>query len=117
MSAFILSDLHFSVIAKYVNKVTNIDTQIIADKLKSINIESVNHRYNEKTRKTKCKIQQYNDFKYSTYDTIRLIECWQYQSCENTDNLDYRMMYQFLISLFSDTQIEYANTNSKLWSI
>jgi hypothetical protein len=116
MSAFILSDKHFSVIAHYVGNITDINPQIIADKLKSINIESVNYRYNEKTRKTKCKLQS-NNVEYSVYDTIRLIECWQYQSCENRDNQDYRMMYQFLISLFSDTQIEYANTNSKLWSI
>ena len=116
MSAFILSDLHFSVIAKYVNKVTGTDTQIIADRLKLINIDSVNYRYKENTRKTKCKLT-YTYKTYSIYEIIRLIECWQYQSCENRDNQDYHTMYQFLISLFSDTQIEYANTNSNLWSI
>lgn len=52
MSAFILSDRHISTIAIYINSLNDlIDTQELANKLKSINIDSVDYRYDEKTRK------------------------------------------------------------------
>jgi hypothetical protein len=116
MSAFICTDKHFSVIAYYVGNITDIDPQVIADKLKSINIDSVNYRYKEKTRKTKCKLMHTGD-NYSVFDIIRLIECWQYQSCENQYSLDYWMMCQWLISLFTDNQVELASSQSDKWSI
>lgn len=116
MSAFILPDEHFSVIAYYVGNITDIDPQIIADKLKSININSVNYRYNEKTRKTKCKLIHTGD-NYSGFDIIRLIDCWHYQSCEDENNLDFRTMHQWLISHFTDEQIETASNYSDKWSI
>jgi hypothetical protein len=116
MSAFILTDNHFSVIAYYIGNITDINPQIIADKLKSINIDSVNYRYNEKTRKTKCKLV-HTAKNNSTSDIIRLIECWHYQSCEDKNNLDFRMMYQWLISHFTDDQIELSNSQSDKWSI
>lgn len=116
MSAFILTDKHFSVIAYYIGNITNINPQIIADKLKSININSVNYRYNEKTRKTKCKLMHSGN-NYTVFDIIQLIKCWHYQSCEDNNNLDFRMMYQWLISHFTDTQIELSNTQSDKWSI
>jgi hypothetical protein len=116
MSAFILSDLHFSVLAYYVGNITDIDPQVIADKLKSINIESVNYRYKEKTRKTKCKLQHSGD-NYSTADIIRLIQCWSYQSCENQYSLDYRMMSVYLLSFFEEYEITDASLHSDKWCI
>jgi hypothetical protein len=116
MSAFICTDKHFSAIAYYIGNIVNIHPQIIADKLKSINIESVNYRYNEKTPKRKCKLMHSGE-NYTVFDIIRLIECWHYQSCEDNNNLDFRMMYQYLISHFTDNQIELSNSQSHKWSI
>ena len=96
MSAFILSDLHFSTIAIYIHHLNdNIDIQELANKLKSINIDSVDYRYGEKTRKSKCKIiDNYNNVRYTKYDIIRLIQCWDYQACEKPDNFEYHMRKQ-----------------------
>jgi len=116
MSAFILSDKHFSVIAYYIGNMTDIDPQIIADKLKSINIDSVNFRYNEKTRKTKCKLV-HTGKDYTKSDIIRLIQCWSYQSCENGLSLDFLMMDNYLLSFFDNAEIEQSRINSDIWSI
>lgn len=114
MSAFILSDKHFSAIAYYIGNITDIDPQIIADKLKAINIDSVNFRYNEKTRKTKCKLCSVD---YTKFDIIRLIQCWSYQSCENGLNLDFLMMDNYLLSFFDNDEIEKAKIESNIWCI
>ncbi len=116
MSAFILSDKHFSVIAYYIGNITDIDPQVIANKLKAINIDSVNFRYNEKTRKSKCKLQ-HTGKDYTTSDIIRLIQCWSYQSCENGLSLDFLMMDNYLLSFFDNADIENARNNSEVWSI
>ena len=119
MSAFILSDLHFSTIAIYIHHLNdNIDIQQLADKLKSINIDSVNYRYKENTRKSKCKIiNNFDNVKYDKYDIIRLIQCWDYQACEKEDNIDYFIMSAFLRSLFMQHELENAGLYSSLWSI
>lgn len=116
MSAFILSDKHFTVIAYYIGNITNINPQIIADKLKSINIDSVNFRYNEKTRKSKCKLA-HTGKDYTKSDIIRLIQCWSYQSCENGLSLDFLMMDNYLLSFFDNDEIENARNNSDIWCI
>ncbi len=119
MSAFILSDLHFSTIAIYIHHLDhNIGIQELADKLKSINIDSVNYRYGEKTRKAKCKIiNNFDNTRYDKYDIIRLIECWDYQVCENPDNFDYQVISRFLKLFFLESDIKLADNHSKLWSI
>lgn len=111
-----MSDKHFSVVAYYVGNITDIDPQVIADKLKSINIESVNYRYKEKTRKTKCKLMHTGE-NYSVFDIIRLIQCWSYQSSENGLSLDFLMMDAYLLSFFDNEDIESANSQSDKWSI
>jgi hypothetical protein len=119
MSSFILSDKHFSIISIYLAHINhNIDIQELANKLKSINIKSVNHRYKENTRITKCKIiNDYHEYRYNKYDIIKLIQCWGYQSCENGLSLDYNMMDAFLLSHFEDEHISEVNDYSNLWSI
>jgi len=117
MSAFICSDLHLSTIAIYIHHLNdNIGIQELADKLKSINIDSVNYRYNEKTRKTKCKIIEDNK-EYTQSDIVRLIACWNYQSCEKGDSLEYAIMSAFLDSFFSALDRDIARGSSNLWSI
>lgn len=119
MSAFILSDLHFSTIAIYIHHLDyNIGIQELADKLKSINIDSVNYRYKENARKSKCKIiNNFDNTRYDKFDIIRLIQCWDYQSCENQDNFDYQVISRFLKLFFSESDIKSADNHSKLWSI
>lgn len=119
MSAYVLSDLHFSTIAIYIHHLNdNIGIQELADKLKSINIESVDYRYNQKTRKTKCKIiNDFNNNRYSKYDIIRLIQCWDYQSCEKQDNADYQIIKSFLYFHFTESDINEAKYQSDYWSI
>jgi hypothetical protein len=132
MSAFSISDKHFSVIAHYVADNTGINPQIIADKLKRINIESVNHRYTEKTRFIRDKTAVYIEIdaielarvklhdktaEYSEIDIIKLIQCWRYQSCENTLSLDFIMMDTLLLSYFNHAQFEQSTVYPKVWSI
>jgi hypothetical protein len=116
MSAFIISDPHFSVIAHYVADNTGINPQIIADKLKRINTESVNHRYTEKTRFSRVKLQD-KITEYSEIDIIKLIQCWRYQSCENALSLDFMMMDALLLSYFNHAQIKQSSIYSKVWRI
>lgn len=119
MSAFICSDLHFSTIAIYIHHLNdNIDIQYLANKLKSINIDSINYRYNENTRKSKCKIiNDFNTVRYTKYDIIRLIQCWDYQSCEKGDNQEYHIIKAFLNLYFLESDIENARFESDKWSI
>jgi hypothetical protein len=118
MSAFILSDKHFQIIAEYIAHNTGIQPQIIADKLKRINIESVNFRYNEKNRFSKVKFNSDFTFKdYIKFDIIRLIQCWSYQSCENGLSLDFLMMDAYLLSHFDNTDIDNAHNMTPIWSI
>lgn len=117
MSAYVLSDLHFSIIAYSVEGLNpSVNSQELADKLKSINIESVDYRYNQKTRKTKCKLSRDNN-NYSTADIIRLIQCWSYQACEKGNSIDYLTMDAFLLSHFDAQEISNSNYQSDKWSI
>jgi hypothetical protein len=81
MSAFVCSDLHISIIAMAIATELELPEQDTADYLKALNIESVNHRYNEKTRKTKCKLS-YPAIKYNCHDIAKLMDCFVYQSSE-----------------------------------
>lgn len=119
MSAFILSDKHLQIIADYITfESPAINMQELANRLKKINIESVNYRYNEKTRFSKVKFN--SEFSYSDYsksDIIRLIQCWSYQSCENAANIDYLTMDAFLLSYFDNEEVENSRNESDVWSI
>jgi hypothetical protein len=118
MSAFILSDKHFQIIAQYVANNTGLDAQIIADKLKRINVESVNYRYGEKTRVSKVKFDSSFDINtYPKFDVIQLIKCWSYQSCENGLSLDFLMMDAYLLSFFDNDELNLSGSQSSLWSI
>jgi hypothetical protein len=117
MSAYVLSDKHFTVISNYVCLIKdNISIIDFANKLKSINIKSVNYKYKENARITKCKLDN-PKMEYSKYDIIRLIQCWDYQSCENIIDIDFNLMQCFLYSLFNNDEIQNARNNSTIWSI
>lgn len=120
MSAYILSDLHHSTIALYIRHYNGnvIDCDLLANKLKRININSVNYRYNEKTKNSKCKlIVNAENVKFTKSDIIRLIKCWSYQSCEEHTNLDYIIMQAFLYSHFTKEDIDLTENESEVWSI
>jgi hypothetical protein len=110
MSAFICSDLHIATVAQFV---APDNAQNLADKLKQINIASVNYRYNEKTRTTKCKMQIKDGLTID--DVAKLIDCLDYQSCENPHSIDYRVYSGFLYSWVTANR---ANAdNGKFWSV
>lgn len=97
MSAFVCSDYHIATMAQFVYYETTVDTEFdvqqLANKLKAINIASVNYRYNEKTRKSKCSIKKIKNI--TSDDFAALFSCWDYQSCEG-QLLDYVIMRGFL---------------------
>lgn len=97
MSAFVCSDYHIATMAQFIYYNTPIDTKLdvqqLANKLKAININSVNYRYNEKTRKSKCNIKKTKVI--TANDFAALFSCWAYQSCEG-QLIDYVVMVGFL---------------------
>ena len=116
MSAFILTDKHFSAIANYCSAMhMHVDPQQLADKLKRVNIASVNYRYKEKTRATRCKLQTVPGL--SPYDICRLFACWNYQSCENRASLDYLTLHAFVDQLLGEQLQAHADAQSNLWTI
>ena len=92
MSAFILTDKHFSAIAY---AVVPYYAQAFANKLKAINIASVNFCYGEKTRKTRVKLDVSTEG-YNPAVICKLIACWDYQSCEEAGSVDYLTMKHYL---------------------
>ena len=103
MSAYIMTDIELSTIAIYINHLNNnIDAYELANKLKAINIASVNYRYNEKTRNSKCKlINNFDSIRHNESNIVDLIKTWDYQSCENENSLEYHIMQGFLYNILS----------------
>lgn len=117
MSAFICSDKHIATIAYNVGSFLDFDQagiQSLANKLKHINIASVNYRYNDKTRKAKCNIDARMTIE-NRHDTAGLIACWIYQSCEDNSNTDYHA-YKIMLESYIDVNKLNSN-NSSVWSI
>ena len=76
MSAFVCSDKHFAVVAKYLFPGDLMRQQFFADHLKRENIKSVNHRYNEHTRFRKVNLDDAtaDDLRlYNMHDALRLL--------------------------------------------
>lgn len=113
MSAFLCSDYHIATMAKYIASLHGaIDAQILANKLKKINIDSVNYRYNEKSRVVKCKMDKI--MAIGANDFAALFDCWDYQSCENQGNIDYQIMRGFLVFYADKGNREFSEIS---WSI
>jgi hypothetical protein len=113
MSAYLLSDKQLCTIAKFCIMSTSKQFEApkierLSNKLKSINIDSVNYRYSETSRKTKCNISDFDEINIGNisnkYQMLRLIECWDYQACEN-NSLDYLTMRAYLFSFFTNEEI------------
>ena len=124
MSAFICSDLHQFVVADFIllgiiseDDKTNENILELANKLKRINITSVNYRYNEKTKVFKVKLIS-TDYltaaSLTLHDKAKLAKSWIYQSCEDS-SLDY-----FAYSALIEQVIKATKANPEigtLWSI
>jgi hypothetical protein len=113
MSAFVCSDLHISIIASAIASDLNLPDQTVADYLKAINIESVNYRYTEQTRKSKCKLQN-PVIQYNQNDIANLIDSYIYQACEK-DTIQFHAISALLNQWKKDNN---ANPElSSVWSI
>lgn len=122
MSAFIVSDLHTFTIATFA--AGRIDehgldrdqlAQNIANKLKRVNIESVNHRYSEKTPRTKCKPQAVTITDPAT--VYRLCRCWIYQACENQHSADFHALSALLHASFTQDEKRASDYVGDIWTI
>lgn len=83
MSAFVVSDNHISVLARYAVKhgLTSLNVDKVGAMLHEENVRSVNHRYSEATQP---------EFTYNPsvanvteIELIKLAHCLDYQSCEH----------------------------------
>jgi hypothetical protein len=94
MSAYILTDHQLSTLAYFIAPHGKV--QMFADKLKRINIESVNYRYHEKTRITKCVVTLPDDLEFGVIDFRQIAANWNYQSCEDDSSVDYHIMHLYI---------------------
>jgi hypothetical protein len=104
MSAYILTDRQFSTLASFIAPAGKV--QMFADKLKRINIQSVNHRYNEKTRITKCTVTFPDD---NLEFCLQVAQNWNYQSCEDDSSIDYHIMSAYIKALLASESLRRAN--------
>ncbi len=117
MSAFICSDRHLATVAYTVALYNGRDisfTQDLANKLKAINIRSVAHRYGKKPIVRKC-VTAGNMEIMGKHDIAALVVCWDYQSCENQEDIEYLAMSAYLKAFVQE--IGGMASQSKLWSI
>jgi hypothetical protein len=93
MSAFQVSDNHIWMIVRAYAELTgeDIDQQDIADRMLCENIRSVNFRYREETEIPEhCEQNWPEGFeaaraKYNFADLTRMVQCYEYQSCEHEE--------------------------------
>ena len=123
MSAFIVSDLQTFTIASFAaERITQglhyVDpqrfAQDLADRLKRANVQSVNYRYNQKTPARKCKPDSAGITDPATI--YRLFQCWIYQSCEDSNALDFYALRALIDTAFSPEDIE-ASKPLTIWTI
>jgi hypothetical protein len=92
--------------------------QDFANKLKRINIESVNYRYShhdKPQRVMRCKLHALESDKYSPHDFAQLVQCWIYQACEKEHCIDFEIVRAYLEFKIQQTGADY--NNSQLWAI
>jgi len=112
MSAFICSDRHIRTVAHHVAMYFEIDENQLANKIKSINIDSVNYRYGDKTKRTKCKGNVQSGL--SNDDIGLLIDSLNYQSCED-NTIEYKA-YSLMLEQWK-TEVKCISRNGAYWTI
>ncbi len=118
MSAYICSDKHFAVVAKYFYPGDLMRQQFFADQLKRENIKSVNHRYNERTRFRKVNLDDATaaDLRlYNIHDALCLLKCIDYQSCEHPGRDD--TLITLAMDLLRARGADSDRARHNLWSI
>lgn len=124
MSAFIVSDLHTFTIASFAagrqfyqhGLDRNQLAQSLANSLKRVNIESVNHRYSEKTPRTKCKPQAVTIT--DPAKVYRLARCWIYQACEDQHSADFHALNALIEAAFTqDEKRDSDDVGDSFWTI
>jgi hypothetical protein len=86
MSAFICGDKHIASLASWYGAEKGLPSelvQMIANELKKINIKSVNYRYNDKVRFSKCSLKK--AILLLPEEALVMAHCLDYQSCELRD--------------------------------
>lgn len=114
MSAFICSDLHISVIAHALAD-TEQERIGLASLLKTVNTNSVNHRYDTKVRHSKVKIPKIVPA-YSFADIFNLVKCWDYQACEGC-LFEYKVASAYVFEQCRLRGIDNSGCDSTIWSI
>lgn len=110
MSAWIATDKHIASVA--VTFFPPETAQEMANTMKRANIDSVNYRYSEKTRRTKCSLKDAEQL--SLVDLYSLAASLDYQSCEVPDYEQTRMCSTMkLIALWCEQ--ESARTSVPLY--
>jgi hypothetical protein len=113
MSAFICTDRHIATIATALFADKR-QAQAAANHFKRENIRSVNYRYKERTRATKCDMAQAADLnKFTGHDIAAMLNCLDYQSCEHPDR---DLLVINLCARILDHQGAKAS-QSKIWAI
>lgn len=103
MSCFQLSDKHHASIAHFVKSSlgwTEKQTQLLADKLKHCNIESVNYACNEDIPIDKCKTDTFKTLDNKAYHGA--VCCWWYNSGSDLRTPYFNVLLEFLFSLVPD---------------
>lgn len=104
MSAYIMQDDDFLTMANFIMRggyIPHATVYVVANALKRANLDSVNYRYKEKTRFAKIKpsVKPY-DVDFQGFE--KLVSCWDYQSCEDSENLGYISWALALSGVLSD---------------
>lgn len=118
MSALFSSDFHISVIACTIADSDfseyAFDGKQLADKLKQINIESVNYRYKENNPAEPCEYVRAPFGRLTNNDVAKLIQCWVYQSGEKP-TIDFVAYAELLNSWIKHTGAD--ADKGRYWSI
>ncbi len=121
MSAFIISDLHTFTIAEFIAEripERNINrqqlAQNLANKLKRVNVQSVNFRYDEKTPARKCKPNTAGITDAAT--VYRLARCWIYQASEDPHSADFHALAALIDAAFTQDEKRQSD-NVEIWTI
>ena len=112
MSVFLCSDKHIATVATALFADPK-QAQAAANVFKHENIRSVNARYQEKTRVTKCKMSGADLAPYTGHDIAQLLNCIEYQSSmhQNRNLLIFNLCFRIL---------DYQKANkllSSVWTI
>lgn len=128
MSAFIVNDYHINALTSFAvwqevsfywkaqRYVFNHDTaHFLAGVLYSENVRSVNHRYNERTRRQGFNYKRVSIIHLEAEDIIGACDCLRYQSCE-TSNYD-RTLARAATNAIREAAVNMLVDGSRTWEL